>query len=233
MKPNVFLETGNVTTFRQCVRGMEDVNGQPGIFLAWGQAGRGKTFAARNYHAENGGVYVSVWQDWTQAAFLQQVCFEVCGLRPKGANAAKLKIVEHLEREPRTIFIDEADRLHVLRIEDLRDIHEATGAPIVLVGEEELLGLLSDRRRVWSRVVQEQEFAPLSLDDITWFALEAAGLSVQPEAAARMRKASDGDFRLIRNMVLHLEQAGKARDTQQVDTELVELVLSQRSWRRS
>lgn len=231
---SVFLETDNVTSFRAAVQNMEDPqHGQPGIMLAWGQAGRGKTFAARNYHSMNGGVYISVWQDWTQAAFLQQLCFEVCGLRPRGSNSCKLKIVEHLEREPRTIFVDEADRLHVLRIEDLRDIHEATGAPIVLVGEEELLGLLSDRRRVWSRVVQEQQFQPITIDDITLYALDAADLTLTPGAAARMRKASDGDFRLVRNMVLHLEQASRARESGAVDEALVENILTQRSWRRS
>lgn len=230
----VFLETANVTAFREAVRQMEDVErGQPGIFLAWGQAGRGKTFAVRNYHSLHGGIYLSVWQEWTQAAFLSALCFEVCGKRPRGANACKLEIVAALNREVRSIFVDEADRLQVQRIEDLRDIHEATGAPIVLVGEEELLGLLSNRRRVWSRVVQEQQFEAITVDDITLFALDAAGLSVLPDAATKMRQASDGDFRLVRNMVLHLEQAARVRDTDEVDLGLLQTVLAQRSWRRS
>ena len=42
---SVFVETGNVTAFRRAVLAVEDTErGQPGIVVAWGQAGRGKTF---------------------------------------------------------------------------------------------------------------------------------------------------------------------------------------------
>jgi len=66
---SVFIETYNVARFRKAVALAEDLEkGQPGFVLAHGKAGRGKTFAAQNYYAEKGGIYISVWEDWTQTA---------------------------------------------------------------------------------------------------------------------------------------------------------------------
>ena len=53
--------------------------GTSGFILAHGQAGRGKSVAADQYHYQRGGAYVRVWEGWTQAAFLQRVLFEVRG----------------------------------------------------------------------------------------------------------------------------------------------------------
>ncbi len=236
MKSNVFIETANVTNYRAAVNTLTDTErGQPGIGVCWGQAGRGKTFAAQNYYAEHGGVYLHVWQDWTQTAMMQALCFEVCGIRPRSANACKMRIVESLEKEPMPIFVDEADRLKIDRIEDLRDIHEMTGISIVLIGEEELLGLLTGpaaRRRIWSRVSQEVEFNSCTEEDVTLFLLEAANLDVMPEACSLIRRKSDGDLRLVRNMTQQLEQLAWARETNTVSVGMVEDVLKTRSWRR-
>jgi hypothetical protein len=230
----VFVETDNVTRFKTAVARMEDTaNGQPGIGLAWGQAGRGKTVALDSYYAEHGGLRVDVWEDWTQTAFLQALCYEACGKRPRSSNLCKVTLVQELERNPRTIFVDEADRLHIKRIEDLRDIHRATGCSVVLVGEEELLGLLGERRRVWSRVTQEIKFGPVSEEDIVVYGVKAADLDITPEACSLIARHSDGDFRLVRNMMQLLEQAAKAKQTDIADEPMVQAVIKTRSWRRA
>ncbi|HCR12898.1 MAG TPA: DNA transposition protein [Desulfovibrio sp.] len=238
---SVFVETGNVTAFRRAVLTVEDTErGQPGIVVAWGQAGRGKTFTARNSYTERGGVFLSAWEGMSQAAFLSKLCFEVTGDQkcPRSAHACKIRIVETLEKRRKqggavTIYMDEADRLAFGRVEDLRDIHEATGAAVILIGEEELIGLLSQRRRVWSRVTQEVPFGPVDEADIAAFALEAASLDLTPEACAMVRTTSDGDMRLVRNMVQLLEQAAKARETNRADAAMVKAIQKQRSWRRA
>ncbi|UJX42993.1 ATP-binding protein [Desulfovibrio sp. JY] len=237
---SVFVETGNVTAFRRAVLTVEDTErGQPGIVVAWGQAGRGKTFAARNSHTERGGVYLSAWENESQAAFLGRLCFEATGTKaPRSASACKVKIIETLDKRRKqkmssSIYMDEADRLHFSRIEDLRDIHEASGAAVILIGEEELIGLLSQRRRIWSRVTQEVPFAPVDEADIAAFALEAADLDLTSEACAMVRATSDGDMRLVRNMIGLLEQAAKAHETNRADAAMVRAVQKQRSWRRA
>lgn len=237
---SVFVETGNVTAFRRAVLTVEDTErGQPGIVVAWGQAGRGKTFAARNSHCVRGGVYLSAWENETQAAFLGRLCFETTKANaPRAANACKVRIIEALKTrrdqgQVATIYMDEADRLHLSRINDLRDIHNETGCAVILIGEEELIGLLSNQRRIWSRVTQEVAFGPVDEADVAAFALEAANLDLTSGACAMVRATSDGDMRLVRNMVQLLEQAAKAKETHTADEAMVKAVQKQRSWRRS
>ncbi len=225
MRNDVFIETINVSQFRHSMRLLTDVqNGTPGLGMIKGKAGRGKTEAAKNWHAEHGGIYLYVWEDWTQAAFLQSLCFEACGNRPRGANNSKIQIIDALEKEPRTIIIDEADRLKIARIEDLRDIHEASGCPVVLIGEMGLHTILNSRSRLQSRVTQIVEFGPVSTDDVLVFALQAAQLELTPEACSLVAKFAHGDFRTVRNVVQRLEQAAAAAETNQVDVALVKSV---------
>jgi len=235
MRKDVFIETANVSEFRQKIRTLEDhQDGEPGFALVYGQAGRGKTETARNYYAQNGGFYLRVMQGWTQCAFLQELCFLTCGVRPRAAATCKNKVIEALDAEPATIFVDEADRLHVDRLEDLRDIYDMTGAPIVLIGENELKGLLSERRRIWSRVKQVVEFGPVVEEDVAVLADEAAGLDMDPEACALAVRHSDGDFRLVWTLLGHLERTARAKETNSCDAAMVKAISKHvANWRRS
>lgn len=207
-----------------------------GFILAHGQAGRGKSVAADQYHYKRGGAYLRVWEGWSQSAFLQKLLFEVqCknGDLPRhNANYRKQAIVNILERERKPIFVDEADRLAIGRIEDLRDILEMTGAPIILIGEEAIFGLLNERRRVWSRVVDEVEFGPISPAEVSVYAMKTAALDIPPELCLRIAERTEGDFRLVRNMVIMLEKAAKAAESFTIDEPMLESVFSAKSWRR-
>lgn len=207
-----------------------------GFVLAYGQAGRGKSVAADRYHFQRGGAYVRVWQNWSQTSFLQCLLFEVRGknsdMPRHTGNRCKELIVQSLETDCKPLFIDEADRLKIDRIEDLRDIHEMTGAPVVLIGEEGIFGLLSERRRIWSRVAYEVEFGPISPAEVALYAMQAAGLDISLELAGDMARKTEGDFRLVRNMCLLLEKAAKAQGTFTVDREMLDKTVSARNWRR-
>ncbi len=222
----VFIRTENVSNFNTAVLRLQDYeNGTPGLGLVWGKAGRGKTKAAEAFYAQNGGVYLRVWQDWTQNALLQQLCFEICGERPARSMTAKNRIVAALQEFQQTIFVDEADRLKLDRFEDLRDIHEATGCSVVLIGEEELFTLAQRRTRIWSRVTQKIHFSPVSPHDISLFAADAAGLDVGQKEAALISQNTGGDFRFIRNMLQSLEQVARARKASVVTAEMVQDVV--------
>lgn len=233
----VIIPTEATTRFNAAVDTVIDAGrGTSGFILAHGQAGRGKSVAADQYHYERGGAYVRVWEGWRQAAFLQRVLFEVRGkngdLPNYNANRCKQYIVDILEKDRKPIFIDEADRLAIGRIEDLRDILEATGAPIILIGEEGIFGLLSERRRVWSRVAHEVEFGPISAGEVALYTMKAAGLEIKPELCQRIAERAEGDFRLVRNMTILLEQAAKADENFTVDAAMLDGVFAARQWRR-
>lgn len=233
----VIIDTEAMTKFDAAVDEVTSAErGLSGFVLAHGQAGRGKSVAADRYHCARGGAYVRVWQGWTQTAFMQRLLFEVRGenadMPRHTGNRCKEMIVQLLCDDRKPIFIDEADRLKIDRIEDLRDIHEMTGAPIVLIGEEGIFGLLSERRRIWSRVAYEVKFGPVAPSEVSMYAMQAAGLDVPLPLATEIAKKTEGDFRLVRNMMLLLEKAAKASKAFTVDRAMLDMVLSARSWRR-
>lgn len=233
----VIIDTEAMSRFDSAVDEVTGAErGLSGFVLAYGQAGRGKSVAADRYHYQRGGAYLRVWQNWSQTSFLQRLLFEVRGkntdMPRHTGNRCKELIVQALEADCKPLFIDEADRLKIDRIEDLRDIHEMTGAPIVLIGEEGIFGLLSERRRIWSRVAYEIEFGPISPAEIALYAMQAAGLDINLELAAEMARKTEGDFRLVRNMCLLLEKAAKAQEAFKVDREMLETAFTARNWRR-
>lgn len=234
---DIIIDTEAMLRFDAAVDSMLDVNsGLTGFVLAHGQAGRGKTVASHRYHLNRGGAYVRVWENWSQSAFLQRLLFEVRGQngdmpRHQG-NRCKEMVVQILLKNRIPIVIDEADRLRIERIEDLRDIGEATGAPIILVAEEGIFGLLSERRRIWSRVVHEVEFTAINAAEVAIYAMKAAGLDISAELCGIISQKAEGDFRIVRNMMLLVEQASKAAETVKISAEILETALASRTWRR-
>lgn len=219
----VFLETRNVVEFRNALLLLEDTQeGQPGIGVVWGQAGRGKTVCAREYAVRTHAVYLRVMEDWTPRAMLAALCRELNGSEPHSTHQCKRIACEELERQGRTVLIDEADRLPVGLVEHWRDIHDVSGAPIVLIGEEVLFPTLASRRRLWSRVTQTVEFRPITSEDIILFGLKAADLRLDPDAAARIAARSHGDFRLVWTDTQALEQMARASGAKQVTLRMAE-----------
>jgi DNA transposition AAA+ family ATPase len=120
---------------------------------------------------------------------------------------------------PRTVYIDEADRLPTGRLEDLRDIHDETGCPICLIGELGLPARVRARSRINDRIPQELRilFEPISTRDISIYAQEAANLSLSGKACKAVHRLSKGNFRRAHNFILSLEQMAKAAQTGNVD----------------
>ncbi len=228
---DIIIETESMARFNSTAdMALESGKLSSGFVLAYGRAGRGKSVAADRYYYERGGAYIRVWQNWSQSAFLQRLLFEVRGknmdMPRHNGTRCKEMIIEILEEDYKPLFIDEADRLSIDRIEDLRDIFEMTGVPIVLIGEEGIWGLLRERRRIMSRVAHEVEFSPISPVEVSLFLNKAADLLVPADLCQRITKQADGDFRVVRNIGLQLEKVAKASENYNVDTEMLDTVLS-------
>ena len=235
---DITIDIESMLRFDEAVDAMlNPESGLSGFLVASGQAGRGKTVAAQRYHVRSDKtVYLDVLENWSQTTFLQELLFEVRGQsgdRPRH-NAARCKemIMEILKNKRMAVIVDEADRLKIERIEDLRDISKRTGAAIVLVAEESIYGLLSERRRVWSRVVYEIEFGPINAAEVAVYAMKAAGLDMPAELCRTVAERSEGDFRIVRNMMLALEKAAKVAGTFKIDRDILETALATRTWRR-
>lgn len=219
---SVFVENRNVRAFREAVRVLEDATtGAPGLGVVWGQAGRGKTVCAREYAVRTGAVYLRAMQDQTPTGLLSALAYELNGSEPRTTDRAKRIICQTLDRTPRAILVDEADRLRLPLIEHLRDIHDQTGAPLVLIGEERLFPMLNAQRRLWSRVTQTVEFRPIASEDVQIFLAKACGLGCDEPPASELVRRSGGDFRLVYRDAVELERMARANGLRSVSLELI------------
>lgn len=229
----VFVKTKNVRNFEVMMDALALGAGEGRFGMVWGESGRGKTRTTTWYHAHHGCAYLATAKVWQTSPtdFLHALARELGIVAPaprKGRCFAE--VVDALTADPRPVFIDEIERLGDAFLEILRDITNSTGAPVVLIGEEELVPYMRRNRRVWTRTFQQLEFAPLGISDVIVFANEAAALKLTPEVADVFHRASTrhitaGNFRLVKRTLLALVQICNAKGTREVSVEMARVAV--------
>jgi DNA transposition AAA+ family ATPase len=179
--------------------------GMPGMGLVHGETGTGKTTAVSWLVNRHHGVYVRAYAVWTPSAMFRAILREL-GRHAHGSCATMVgDIVEALALSGRPLFIDEADYLVDSKrmSESLRDIHDMTAAPVLLIGMGGIDQRLSSRRQLTGRVLQDVHFEPLDLDDSQRVAKELCAVKVKPDLLGAIHKKTGG---YVRNVVVALSR---------------------------
>jgi len=231
IKP-IFVKTANVRNFEAMMEALASSAGEGRFGLVWGRAGRGKTRTA-HYHIANtrGCHYVLALKIWrhSQSEFLKAIAREL-GIAepPHRVGPLFAEIAERLVKAKPTLFIDEPEKLPIAFLEIMRDLTEATGAPIVLIGEEELPAMMRKERRVWSRTYQQIQFKPFGVADIVQYVTAAAAVRFTcPAAVEAMQKSSEGDIRIVRRDLINLVRVLNAKGTAEADEKTVAAAVRQ------
>ena len=227
---NVFVHTENVKGFISAMKESERVAGEPALLVFYGQAGRGKTSAARFFAAQEGWTYCRYMKGWRRSELwmLQDICFELAiDPIPKRKKPAFEAIRDVLLKRPRAMLIDEADKMHEELLEWVRDLADITFVPFALVGEKLIMHKMQKERRIWSRTIRSVEFTPITTRDILYFAKQAADLAISANQAEMLREASDGDFRLVARDVRRLEEIVQVNKMERITDETVGLAIKQ------
>ncbi|ADZ72428.1 AAA family ATPase [Polymorphum gilvum] len=175
--------------------------GLPGIGVFSGDSGYGKSVAAQYAINKTGAVYVEVRHYWRQKRFCEALLQELGQPRPRGTVAALMDdIIYRLGDAPhRPLIIDEADKLvDGGMIEFVRDIHETTQVPVILIGEELLPRKLEAHERVHNRVLDFQLAQPCDSEDTTVLArFLCPGVEIAPDLLEDVRRQTAGKARRI------------------------------------
>lgn len=192
--------------------------------LIYSPAGWGKSRTTAAWAANNGSVHLLMLPIWatSELGFLQALCRELGVMQaPATKNACFEEALERLVGSPKPVFLDEMD-LTPRHLNLVRALAELTGAAFVLIGEAELPAIMSQNKRVWSRVFQVLKFQPVGARDIITYGREAAGLEVEVTAAAEFNKSEGGeDWRVVKRTMIDLVGLANARRTRQVTVEMV------------
>ncbi len=130
------------------------------------------------------------------------------------------------------LIVDEADRLKLAGIEQVRDIYDRHQTGLVLMGMPGLEKQLSRYPQLYSRVGFVHEFRPLDIEEVR-FTLQRQwtqwGLPFQAdtvremEVIAAITRMTSGNFRLLHRLLTQIERIVQINELHMVTKEVVEV----------
>lgn len=170
------------------------------IGMVTGVAGRGKTTTVRRYAAEHVGVVYVLYMGYSKSALFRTIAEELTG-RSYGSYYKNLQLITEATRAWRKlIIIDEADRMPLGQIEDLRTLNEYGSVPLLLVGEPALASMTKKADRIESRIRKPRiDFHPLDYVVLSTLYKEACGITLTKNVAEKLVRYAGADFRVAAN----------------------------------
>jgi len=133
-------------------------------------------------------------------------------------------LAEELSRRRIMLLADEADRLCPRHLNALRDLHDLFSMPVVLIGEERLLGKLQHERRLISRTRKIIRFEPVTQTDIIHFYRTALEQSPSPGQTASLTRHCAGDFRQVVTDAIDAERYMKVNGLKKITDEVIKKI---------
>lgn len=197
---NTVAPLANVTRLMALIdRAQNRGSGLPGMGCFFGRAGLGKTtggiYATNTLNA----CHIEALPFGGLKKLLEMIVTEL-GLRPKRLIPDMFdQAAQELAMTGRPLVIDEAD--HILQtktIEAVRHLHDKSGAPVILMGEELLPQRLQAWERVHGRMLAWVEAEPGTIKDVEHLAkVYARDIEIVPELREAVLVSSKASIRYI------------------------------------
>jgi DNA transposition AAA+ family ATPase len=128
------------------------------------------------------------------------------------------------------ILVDEADRLHMNSLEQMRSIFDEGNAGMVLIGMPGIEKRIARFPQFYSRIGFVHEFRPLDATEMrellerrwTPVGVTLPDQPFAPEVIARLIRMTGGNFRLLTRLLTQIERVLEVNNLQTVSTEVVE-----------
>lgn len=194
-------------------------SGIPGMGLVHGFTGAGKTTAISWLVNRTKGVYARAYGTWTPHSMLQSIMHEL-GAAPLQRSAAMIKfIADELAAHRRPLYIDEANYFaaDTKMLDTLRDIHDVSNSPVILIGHEGTEKRLIHRAQLARRISQWVEFKPLDLDDADVLATTVCEVKLEADLLEELHRHTKGSIGLMTVGMARIEALAKAQGWTTVD----------------
>ena len=210
--------------------------------LITGLPGMGKTIAAQDYldnlapHAHTAlpiAIKIKVKLRSTPLALAKVI---MDGLQEKYRGNTIFEIADEaaaaIERNDlKLIIVDEADRLKMAGLEQMRDLYDRGQLGLVLIGMPGLEKRLARYAQLYSRVGFVHQFRTLSTEEMQFILAhkwQQLGLNLTPndftdaEAVAAITRITAGNFRLIQRLFAQIDRILQINELRTVTKEVVE-----------
>ena len=192
--------------------------GLPGMGTFYGRTGLGKTYAACHAAVTMDAIHVSVQRLWTQRTLLEAVLRELSVVPKRTGADMMMQVNEALAVAGRPLIIDEADyAIERGMIEIIRDMHDGSSMPVVLIGME----LLPQKLRKWElvdgRMLAWTGAEPADLRDARLLAqVYAGGVEVDDALLERIVEVNKGSVRRISTDLAYVKEQSRAQGAQRM-----------------
>lgn len=184
----------------------------PGIVAFYGPTGWGKSIAGAAAANAHRAFYVECKSSWTAKALLRAILVEMNIPPARLVYDLTDQVAQELALSRRPLIIDEFDHMVAHKtVEIVRDIYEASGAPILLIGEERLERNLRAWERFHNRVLEWVPAQPASAGDVKELRKIYCGeVEIADDLLAHIREQSQGITRRICVNLEHVRQFAMA-----------------------
>ena len=215
----VFVKTNNVKKFITMMNNLQTRgDGVPGMGLVYGEPGLGKTYTIMWWAIQNNAIYVRCANNMKAKWLLEEIVDEL-GEIPytRFANIFN-QAVTQLIKSPKTIIVDEIDYLTFdsKAVETLRDVHDKTNVPIVLVGMASANHRLMRHKHLYDRLSEILKFESFSQQDISNIIDELSEVEIT-DCAKKLIYSKTNRFRQIVKLINKAEQIAKSNGLNSLD----------------
>jgi len=229
MKRN-WIVTNNVTRLNTCYQELVLRDpGMAGMGLVHGFTGSGKTTAMTWLRNKYNACYVRANATWTASAMTRALAQEL-GILPQHGAAKNFEAIrERLTQTGRSLILDEADYLlkDLKMVEIVRDLHDETSVPILLVGMSGHDGAGIERqitsrpkfKQLARRIPHWVEFGPISLDDARLLAATNCEVVVEDDLLEWALRLCHGSIGLLTVALSRIEGAAKSQGLTRIGLE--------------
>ena len=224
-----FIKTKNVKRFIALMDELQTLPYNiPKIALVYGDYGLGKSQTIQWWVDKNNSVYVRAVKSMTSRWLISEIAEEL-GEEPFWHTQETFSIVEsHLKRNPKTIVIDEMDYLTQNdTIELIRDLHDKTNCPIVLVGMAMADKKLARYPHLCDRIYKSLKFETFNSEDIKEILSELTELNFTSDAIGYLATRTN-QFRQLVKITNKLEKLSATNDLQELDEYTLKGILNER-----
>ena len=224
-----FIKTKNVKRFIALMDELQTLPYNiPKIALVYGDYGLGKSQTIQWWVDKNNSVYVRAVKSMTSRWLISEIAEEL-GEEPFWHTQETFSIVEsHLKRNPKTIVIDEMDYLTQNdTIELIRDLHDKTNCPIVLVGMAMADKKLARYPHLCDRIYKSLKFETFNSEDIKEILSELTELNFTSDSIEYLATRTN-QFRQLVKITNKLEKLSATNDLQELDEYTLKGILNER-----
>ena len=226
MKP-VFVKTKNVKGFINLIHNLKNKpENITKIGLVYGNAGLGKTKTALYLSIQHDAIYVRATNSMSPKWLLEEIAKELDEI-PRFYTADIFRqCVNTLRSNPQMIIVDEIDYLlaDFRTIETLRDLHDETGVPIIMVGMQLAKHKFKKHTHLFDRISEIYKFSEFEYADIRQITEEISEIEITKDAVCLIYNKAKS-FRQIVNTIDAFEKVAQANGLTQIDENIAQEVL--------